>query len=246
MELKAAKCPGCGGTLQLDPSLEKGKCPYCGNEIIVAEAIQKFAGEVDGIATVKNSLVRASQLLENNDFDGAMRIYKRILESSPTHYEAWWGLFNCELVIAHYYLDKDGKDHYNVTRYLDSLRSAVNSSGHRAVEYAPTDLKESMTARVAEIEAEISNTEVPKLVKTGACYIATAVYGSYEAPEVLRLRKYRDHVLLQTALGRSFVNVYYYLSPPIADWLRNATPVNRAVRSILDRFVAGVSRHHDL
>jgi hypothetical protein len=49
------------------------------------------------------------------------------------------------------------------------------------------------------------------------CFIATAVYGSYDAPEVIILRKFRDKVLLANFLGRRFVKLYYHLSPPIAN-----------------------------
>ena len=45
------------------------------------------------------------------------------------------------------------------------------------------------------------------------CYIATAVYGSYDCQEVWILRRYRDRTLLSTALGRLLVRMYYELSP---------------------------------
>lgn len=50
----------------------------------------------------------------------------------------------------------------------------------------------------------------------GGCYIATAVYGSYEAPEVLTLRRFRDEQLSATRVGRSFIRTYYRISPALA------------------------------
>lgn len=73
--------------------------------------------------------------------------------------------------------------------------------------------------------------------KKEGCYIATAVYGSYDAPQVLTLRRFRDERLKKTALGRLFIRVYYRLSPPAAARLRNARHVNRLVRRCLDRWV---------
>lgn len=72
----------------------------------------------------------------------------------------------------------------------------------------------------------------------GSCYIATAVYGSYDAPEVLKLRSFRDHVLKKHWLGRCFIKAYYFLSPPIANRLKNARRINNLVRAMLDRLVA--------
>ena len=47
----------------------------------------------------------------------------------------------------------------------------------------------------------------------GACYIATAVYGSYNCPQVWTLRRYRDFTLSQTWYGRTFIRLYYAISP---------------------------------
>ncbi len=75
----------------------------------------------------------------------------------------------------------------------------------------------------------------------GGCYIATAVYGSYDAPEVLTLRAFRDQVLQKHWLGMCFIKAYYFLSPPIARRLKDARRINGLVRAVLDRFVARLS-----
>ena len=73
------------------------------------------------------------------------------------------------------------------------------------------------------------------------CYIATAVYGSYDAPEVLVLRKFRDNVLKKSRGGRLFIKIYYALSPGLADKLRNHAFINAKVRGILDQIVKNLS-----
>lgn len=55
----------------------------------------------------------------------------------------------------------------------------------------------------------------------GGCFIATAAYGSYMAPEVQLLRDFRDSYLITNPAGRAFVNAYYALSPPLADIIRD-------------------------
>ncbi len=78
--------------------------------------------------------------------------------------------------------------------------------------------------------------------KKEGCYIATAVYGSYDAPQVMTLRRFRDETLRKTVLGRWFIRVYYRLSPPIAERLKNAKHINTFVRSILNKWVEKLNR----
>lgn len=69
------------------------------------------------------------------------------------------------------------------------------------------------------------------------CYIATAVYGSYEAPEVLILRKFRDTVLKRYLLGEVLISFYYFVSPSIAQMLKGKKRINYMIKMILDEFV---------
>ena len=51
------------------------------------------------------------------------------------------------------------------------------------------------------------------------CYVATAVYGSYDCPQVWTLRRFRDHTLAASWYGRSFIRAYYAISPTLVKWL---------------------------
>ncbi|MDP8314856.1 MAG: CFI-box-CTERM domain-containing protein [Candidatus Celaenobacter antarcticus] len=78
----------------------------------------------------------------------------------------------------------------------------------------------------------------------GGCFIATAVYDSYEAPEVLILREFRDDVLLTSTLGKIFVKFYYFVSPPFSDFLRNKSKLKVLFReNILAPFVKYVENN---
>lgn len=69
--------------------------------------------------------------------------------------------------------------------------------------------------------------------KKGACFIATACYGNYSAPEVLVLREYRDKVLLQTYLGKLFVSLYYLVSPFLATIIAKSNRLQKFVKTYL-------------
>ena len=70
------------------------------------------------------------------------------------------------------------------------------------------------------------------------CYIATCIYGSYDCPEVLVLRRFRDNELSQSYLGRIFIHVYYTLSPHI---VRKASK-QKWFHSLLKPFLDGIVR----
>ena len=73
--------------------------------------------------------------------------------------------------------------------------------------------------------------------KSRACFVATAAYGCPDAPEVERLRRFRDQVLLKSTLGTLAVRAYYRLSPPVARLIAGRPRLRTAVRRALDVLV---------
>lgn len=67
----------------------------------------------------------------------------------------------------------------------------------------------------------------------GPCFIATAAYGSPMAEEVNVLRRFRDGVLMKSAIGREFIRWYYQCSPPAAAFIRRHETMRLAVRGAL-------------
>lgn len=65
------------------------------------------------------------------------------------------------------------------------------------------------------------------------CFIATAAYGSALAPEVERLRQFRDRFLLPSPAGRLIVEAYYAISPPVAAFIREHPPFKGFMRGAL-------------
>ena len=50
----------------------------------------------------------------------------------------------------------------------------------------------------------------------GGCFVATPAYGDRLHPDVVALRYFRDHHLIRTAAGRSFVRFYWIVGPRLA------------------------------
>jgi len=73
---------------------------------------------------------------------------------------------------------------------------------------------------------------------SGACFIATAAYGTPMAEEIQILREFRDEYLLTNLLGRAFVDFYYRISPPIAGFITEHPSLKPIVRAGLVPVVA--------
>mgnify|MGYP000958994943 CR=1 FL=1 len=74
------------------------------------------------------------------------------------------------------------------------------------------------------------------------CYIATAVYGSYNCPQVFVLRRYRDKVLSSNFVGRLFIKMYYIFSPLIVKLFGKAGWFNRFWKRRLDKKVKSLKQ----
>lgn len=77
----------------------------------------------------------------------------------------------------------------------------------------------------------------------GGCYIATAVYGSYDCPEVWVLRRFRDNMLAQTWFGRLFIKIYYAISPSMVRHFGEAKWFTDFWRNRLDDMISKLKQN---
>jgi len=63
------------------------------------------------------------------------------------------------------------------------------------------------------------------------CFIANAAYGTPMAEEIQILREFRDQYLLTNPPGRAFVDFYYRVSPPIAEFITEHPSLMPIVRT---------------
>jgi len=65
----------------------------------------------------------------------------------------------------------------------------------------------------------------------GFCFIATAAYGTPMAEEIENLREFRDEYLLTNPLGQALVDLYYKVSPPMAEFITEHPSLQPIVRA---------------
>lgn len=101
---------------------------------------------------------------------------------------------------------------------------------------------ESVGEGTAALICRINGTNIVKRInvtvtKPNGCYVATAVYGSYDCPEVWVLRRFRDNYLKKHWLGRRFIDTYYAVSPTAVDLFGKKRWFGKVFRGVLDNFV---------
>jgi hypothetical protein len=79
---------------------------------------------------------------------------------------------------------------------------------------------------------------------SGGCYIATMVYGSYNHPQVMILRQFRDNVLDKSSFGKWFIKMYYRYSPELVEKLKDKRLINKIIKEILNLFIQIVKNEY--
>ena len=135
-------------------------------------------------------------------------------------------------VEAHTYATLAWKN--GIERHCDSLMGILT----RVVEEDESNklLIERYTSKINKYEE--TYTEPPVEEVSGGCYVATAVYGSYDCPQVWTLRRFRDYTLAETWYGRAFIHAYYAISPTLVKWFGHTKWFKKMWQGKLDRLVA--------
>ena len=93
------------------------------------------------------------------------------------------------------------------------------------------------------ITFELSNKRTKAKKQSSGCFIATCAYGSYDSPEVLRLRKFRDKYLFNSIFGRVLVDFYYRISPFLSHKLKKHRKIRLITRKVLDIFISFIDKY---
>lgn len=141
--------------------------------------------------------------------------------SNPVPYAPEYSLEELKSVI---------KEAWSATKLIGSLDMLSQQRGH---------YNKNQDALKSIAEQLGINTSVGQYIKnaTGGCYIATMAYGSYEHPQVLELRKFRDNTLSKSSFGRGFIKTYYKYSPKLVEHLKDKPLINQTIKSILNTLI---------
>ena len=94
-----------------------------------------------------------------------------------------------------------------------------------------------------EIDKILGEGKPVAVTGSGACFVATAVYGDYCHPNVIILRVFRDVILSRSSIGRLFVGAYYKVGPSLAFLPQNSAIVKKLLRRFIDLISSNLGRY---
>lgn len=157
---------------------------------------------------------------------------------------------NAMLLVKHLY------GYAEVLRYMLNVTVHPNGATMSLVVGDRNDLREELRSTYEKIQKLDPTFTMPSLPdrygiepvsstysdsSSGGCYVATAVYGSYDCPQVWTLRRFRDDTLAETWYGRAFIRIYYAISPTLVKWFGHTVWFKKLWKVRLDRMVANLN-----
>ena len=127
---------------------------------------------------------------------------------------------------------------YKQLRYVATQDLGITTGGPTVEDRKSCREKAFNIAKIIhDKDPSIELEDIPDVKDTKGCYVATAVYGSYDCPQVWTLRRYRDYTLAETWYGRLFIRTYYAISPTLVKWFGHTKWFKKMWRGKLDRMV---------
>lgn len=125
----------------------------------------------------------------------------------------------------------------------DTLRSALRDA-EKALSYPDSCfVAAGIDVHHRAVQRELKE-KIEKDLKS-SCFIATAAYGSALAPEVMKLRHFRDMRLKPSRLGRNIIRIYERFSPPLANWIARRPQVRVCVQRLILNPLLWLLRHYE-
>ena len=176
--------------------IDLSRIPSHIDRIVIAVTIYKAEEKSQHFGMISSAFIR----LVNADSNKEICIYNL----SENYYGATAMIFG-ELY------KRDGEWRFNAVGQGNKDRSVVELAMKYGVDWTKGQdvLQAERQARIAELQRQAAQQRPSNNQNFGGCYVATAVYGSYDCPQVWTLRRYRDYTLAETWHGRAFIRTYY-------------------------------------
>ena len=245
-DLKTKEIISCGKT-SIDSSVDKVDVfsVFLGIAIEWLDIACRKIGDVTQLRLMASNGSNDLQMFASNDYEfrkliynyveGAFELKKQVPNEMVTDNKILQGMVS-ELVSKYYnycLLEKERCASYN-----GALADGEISLRRECLQQLQIGLP--LEIQLKDELYELRNIKSQK----GSCYIATAVYGSYDSPSVCLLRRFRDNNLTKNCLGRGFVKLYYMTSPYLVKCLGKNRFFLYISREILDRVVYRIKKHY--
>lgn len=250
MSMVPAICTQCGGIILVDDSHDAGICEYCGTAFITEKAINNYQNTINitnatiNVAgtDVNNILLRAKSFEESGNLEKAIEYYNKVLDTGINNFEANEAL---KRLTKTYYIGQKP-----VSKFVCDEIEGLLATGEKikAIKCAMNETGYGLADAKYLIESHSKGNWEPhdlnggKSQNSAGCFIATSVYGSYDCPQVWTLRRYRDEILTSTWYGRTFIRVYYTISPTLVKWFGKTAWFKNLWKPKLDRMVFRLNR----
>ncbi len=220
MAMVAAICSQCGAKISVDNTLDAGICEFCGTAFVTEKVI------IDQLPGINNLLLRAKYFEDSSNPEKAAEYFNRVLDIDINNAEANTGLKRLA--------EKEKRQKELASEFIVEY---FRSQSEFQKETKERKQAEKIDAYCDYIKArdELHNSQ-------GKCYIATAVYGSYDCPQVWTLRRFRDYSLAETWYGRMFIHIYYAISPSLVKWFGNKSWFKSPWKLGLDKMVEHLNK----
>lgn len=128
---------------------------------------------------------------------------------------------------------RDFAQNESTKRIVENMITSFHAG--KSIEQIEPEFPDSVVELLQNMDGKLAASE--NTGSSGGCYIATAVYGSYDCPEVWTLRRFRDYALAKTLYGRILIRTYYMLSPTLVKRYGNMKWFKKMWKSPLDKLV---------
>lgn len=253
MKAVEARCPSCGADLPVTGGKELCTCEYCGAHVFIVDTDSpsvpsgnpaedaEFARRLTLARNLERTLYThgfyATRYNSLVGYDAVMACFQYAGEVGAARSEYW-------LALSHFYVNANLFCFRKRTRVLKSralfLQEYITyiDNAIRFCTGDPQKLIEEKDWTLSTLQKELQS--IPE--RPNGCYVATAVYRSYDCPPVWVLRRFRDKALAPSRAGRAFIRFYYAVSPALVRRFGRSQLFRGACRALLDPLVARLRR----